>query len=270
MIRREEPWRDRVIAKALRMNDQIRISPVRLIDENNDQVGIVSTRDAMDRARGLGLDLVEVSPMEKPPVCRIMDYGKHMYEKKKKLKSSAHHNLPLKEIRIRPKTDVHDMEMKINRAIKFLGIGHKVQFTMLFRGRERFHQDRARGIFTNIVETLGDRVKVIGHPLMAGRRMTLVVQPATTGTKPPPKPKADARRKSAVAPKAEAAPKPEAVGKIETAPKVESSPKAEPAPTPAPNTEVVGKTDPAPETDPVSAAETRPNQEPHDKAEAKA
>ena len=244
------------------MNDQIRISPVRLIDENNDQVGIVSTRDAMDRARGLGLDLVEVSPMEKPPVCRIMDYGKHMYEKKKKLKSSAHHNLPLKEIRIRPKTDVHDMEMKVNRAIRFLGAGHKVQFTMLFRGRERFHQDRARGIFDNIVETLGDRVKVIGHPLMAGRRMTLVVQPATTTSKPQAKaaPKAASQGKTDPRPKTEPPPKPELAPKVEPAPKAEPAGKIEPDP----KTEVGGKAEPSPK------AEPQPNQEPHSKAEAQA
>ena len=258
------------------MNDQIRISPVRLIDENNDQVGIVSTRDAMDRARGLGLDLVEVSPMEKPPVCRIMDYGKHMYEKKKKLKSSAHHNLPLKEIRIRPKTDVHDMDMKINRAIKFLGIGHKVQFTMLFRGRERFHQDRARGIFTNIVETLGDRVKVIGHPLMAGRRMTLVVQPATTASKPQPKPKA--QPKADAGPKTPAAPKPESASKAESVPKTESAPETKAAPVPETKAVPVPETKavPVPETkaggqaEPASKAQTQPNQEPQDKAEVKA
>lgn len=149
-------------------------------------MGIVSTRDAMDRARNLGLDLVEVSPMEKPPVCRIMDYGKHMYEKKKKLKSSQQaHQQQLKEIRIRPKTDPHDLELKLNRAIKFLGDGDKVQFTMIFRGRERFNQDWARKIFDNIIEVLGERIKVIGHPIMAGKRMTLVVQPATTSTPKP-------------------------------------------------------------------------------------
>ncbi len=250
------------------MNDQIRISPVRLIDENNNQVGIVSTRDAMDRARGLGLDLVEVSPMEKPPVCRIMDYGKHMYEKKKKLKSSAHHNLPLKEIRIRPKTDVHDMEMKVNRAIKFLGVGHKVQFTMLFRGRERFHQDRARGIFTNIVETLGDRVKVIGHPMMAGRRMTLVVQPATTATKPQAKQqhKVESRPKTPVAPKTESPPKVESVPKPEAGGKIGPAPEVQPAS----KTEPGAKTEAPPEPEPATNAESQPDQEPHSKAEAQA
>jgi translation initiation factor IF-3 len=219
------------------MNDQIRISPVRLIDEDNNQVGIVSTRDAMDRARGLGLDLVEVSPMEKPPVCRIMDYGKHMYDKKKKLKSTHQHNLQLKEIRIRPKTDVHDMEMKINRSIKFLAAGHKVQFTMLFKGRERFHQELARGIFDNIVKTLGDRVKVIGHPVMAGRRMTLVVQPATVT----PKPQAKTESKKESRQKTEAHPGTEPQAKAEQPPRAEEPPRAEPQPNQAPRDKAEAK-----------------------------
>ena len=122
--------------------------------------------------------------MEKPPVCRIMDYGKFKYERKKRQKQgSAGHVMLLKEIRIRPKTDVHDRTIKMNRAKGFLGEGHKVQFTMLFRGRERFHKERAVGIFDEILSELGETVKVERRPIMEGRRMTMVVSPAKAGSR---------------------------------------------------------------------------------------
>ena len=121
---------------------------MRLIDENNNQVGLVDVKDAQFKAHNLGLDLVEVSPNSEPPVCRIMDYGKHLYEQKRKTKLSQkkQHVVSLKEIRLRPKIDDHDRDIKINRAAKFLDKGHKVQFTMLFRGREMMHVDRGREI----------------------------------------------------------------------------------------------------------------------------
>ena len=116
--------------------------------------------------------------METPPVCRIMDYGKYKYERKKRQKSaSAGHTIVLKEIRIRPKTDTHDREIKMKRAKDFLEEGNKVQFTMLFRGRERFHRERAQGIFKGILEEFGDTIKIERHPSMEGRRMTMVVAP---------------------------------------------------------------------------------------------
>lgn len=145
----------------------------------------MSTREALSIAMEAGLDLVEVSPMEKPPVCRIMDYGKHKYEQKKRLKTaSASHQVAVKEIRLRPKTDPHDRELKLKHAQQFLGDGHKVQFTMLFRGRERFNRDFARNIFKDIVEILGDKIKVEREPMMENRRMTLLVSPSkSTGKK---------------------------------------------------------------------------------------
>jgi translation initiation factor IF-3 len=123
--------------------------------------------------------------MEKPPVCRIMDYGKYKYERKKRQKQSAQaHTVTLKEIRIRPKTDTHDREIKVKHAKEFLEQGHKVQFTMLFRGRERFHRERAGDLFNAILEELDDTVKIERSPAMDGRRMTMVVSPVkpkTTG-----------------------------------------------------------------------------------------
>lgn len=140
---------------------------------------MIPTRDALAMAREAGLDLVEVSPMETPPVCRIMDYGKHLYERKKRLKTaSAGHTITLKEIRLRPKTDEHDRAIKMKRAQGFLDDGHKVQFTMLFRGRERFHRERGGVVFNAILEELGETVKVERMPGMEGRRMTMLVAPA--------------------------------------------------------------------------------------------
>ena len=149
-----------------------------MINQNQEQLGVIPRDEALNLARDAGLDLVEVSPTERPPVCRIMDYGKYKYERKKRQKASAgSHVVTLKEIRIRPKTDTHDREIKLNRAKAFLEAGHKVQITMLFRGRERFHRDRATEIFKSIVEEFGDTVKVERSPSMDGRRMTMVVVP---------------------------------------------------------------------------------------------
>ena len=154
------------------------MSPVRVIDQDQQQLGVIPTQEALNLARDAGLDLVEVSPMEKPPVCRIMNYGKYKYDRKKRQKVSAGaHVITLKEIRLRPKTDPHDREIKMNRAKAFLAEGHKVQFTMLFRGRERFHRERAREAFDAIIEELGDTVRVERYPAMEGRRMTMMVAP---------------------------------------------------------------------------------------------
>ena len=158
-----------------RCNEQIRISPVRLIGPNNEQIGIVETAEALRRAREAGMDLVEVAPNERPPVCRIMDYGKFKYQQKKHAKKSHEH--VLKEVRLRPKTDEHDREIKINRALKFLSKGDKVQFTMLFRGRERAHPEVALAIFHGILRELGDLVRVEREPRMMGRNMIMIVAP---------------------------------------------------------------------------------------------
>ncbi|MCH7592796.1 MAG: translation initiation factor IF-3 [Planctomycetes bacterium] len=140
--------------------------------------------EALNLARAAGLDLVEVSPTETPPVCRIMNYGRIQYEKKKRLKQGAgSHVIVLKEVRFRPKTDENDRLIKMNRARRFLGEGHKVQFTMLFRGRERMHRDRAREMFEALLAEFGEAVKVERRPIMDGRRMTMVVSPTKMGIK---------------------------------------------------------------------------------------
>ncbi|MHC4443517.1 MAG: translation initiation factor IF-3 [Planctomycetota bacterium] len=160
-----------------RCNEQIRLSPIRLVDQDNEQIGIVPTNEALERARAAGMDLVEVAPNERPPVCRIMDYGKFKYSQKKK-KKQKHHEQKLKEVRLHPKTSEHDREIKVNQAIAFLEKGDKVQFTMIYRGRERFHQELGYDIFKSIVEELGDKVRVERPPRSEGARTTMVLAPA--------------------------------------------------------------------------------------------
>jgi translation initiation factor IF-3 len=144
-------------------------------------VGILERYEAIGKAREAGLDLVEVAPQSVPPVCRIMDYGKWLYEQKRKIrlahKKSHHHTATLKEIRLRPETDKHDLEIKLNHARDFLEKGHKVQFTMFFRGRQMLHQDRGYEVFNRITESMQDLAKVERTGRMAHRRMTLLLVP---------------------------------------------------------------------------------------------
>ncbi len=145
----------------MRCNEQIRISPIRLINDQNEQVGIIPTLEAMRLAREAGFDLVEVSPMEKPPVCRIMDYGKWKYkQKKKEQKTHAAHVTQLKELRIKSvRIDDHDQTTKLNQAKKFLEEGHKVQFNIMFRGREMQHVDLGRNLMEKFKADLSELSK---------------------------------------------------------------------------------------------------------------
>lgn len=161
------------INQNLRCNEQIRVSPLRVIGENNEQLGILPNYEALRMAREAGLDLVEVAPNVRPPVCRLMDYGKWKYSQKKHVKK--HHEQQTKEVRLRPKTDVHDLEIKIRQSIRFFRKGDKVQFTMVFRGRERFRKEVALDVFKAVLERLGPRVKVERPPAMDGRHMVMIV-----------------------------------------------------------------------------------------------
>jgi translation initiation factor IF-3 len=135
----------------------------------------------MSRAREAGLDLVEVAPTSEPPVCRIMDYGKWQYEQKRKIreahKKHQHHTTTLKEIRLRPETDKHDLDIKLNHARVFLEKGHKVQFTMFFRGRQLLHRDQGYAILEDITQSMEDLAKIERPSRMSGRRMTLLLVP---------------------------------------------------------------------------------------------
>lgn len=179
------------------MNEKIRVSPVRLIDESNAQVGVVPVQEAMEKAREAGLDLVEVSPNSEPPVCRIMDYGKFLYQQKRKAKLSQkkQHVMTLKEIRMRPKIDSHDRQIKVSHAVEFLERGDKVQFTMMFRGREMMYVDHAREVMGGIVRTLQEVAKVERPVEMLGKRMTMVLIPAKMGG-PKPAGQADIQKRA--------------------------------------------------------------------------
>ena len=137
--------------------------------------------EAMSRAREAGLDLVEVAPTSEPPVCRIMDYGKWQYEQKRKIreahKKNQHHTTTLKEIRLRPETDKHDLDIKLNHAREFLAKGHKVQFTMFFRGRQMLHRDQGYSKLEEITQSMEDLAKIERPSKMSGRRMTLLLVP---------------------------------------------------------------------------------------------
>jgi len=136
---------------------------------------------AMGKAREAGLDLVEVSPESDPPVCRIMDYGKWLYEQKRKYRESRkktqHYTGVLKEIRLRPETDKHDLEIKTNHAREFLQKGNKVQFTMMFRGRQVLHNNKGYEIFNRIIESIQDVGKVEQPSTMSNKRMILLMVP---------------------------------------------------------------------------------------------
>ena len=127
-------------------------------------------------AQEAGMDLVEVAPTARPPVCRIMDYGKWKYHQKKKHKKGGQEQ-QLKEVRLRPKTDNNDKNIKIKRAIRFFGKGHKVQFTILFRGRERFHREIGFEILKEIAADFGERIKIERPPSMDGRKLIMILAP---------------------------------------------------------------------------------------------
>ncbi|WP_366946712.1 translation initiation factor IF-3 [Roseiflexus sp.] len=161
------------------MNNRIRAREVRLIDENGAQVGIVSIRDALSMAEERGLDLVEVAPNAVPPVCRILDYGKFRYEQSKKEREARKNQkqVEVKQIRLEPKTDDHDREVKAKQARRFLLEGDKVKFNLRFRGREIFHQEIGLEMLERMAEELRDISIVEQRPTMEGRVLTLLLAP---------------------------------------------------------------------------------------------
>lgn len=159
-----------------RVNEEIRVTPIRVIGADGQQLGILPTQEAMARAFDTNLDLVEVAPNERPPVCRIMDYGKYKYEKKKKSGQNTRHT-KTKEIRLRPKTGEHDITFKVKQAVSFLKHKDKVQVSVIFRGREMAHVEEGRRVMENVVEELVDVGKVETPPQQQGRRMICTIAP---------------------------------------------------------------------------------------------
>lgn len=182
----ERPAEDGHIAKKVedrtRINEMIRTSQIRVIDEEGGQLGIMTPRDALRVAEEKGLDLVEVAPNSVPPVCRIMDYGKYKYQQAKRVKESRknQHVIVIKEVKYRPKIDKHDFETKTNHVREFLEEGNKVKLTIMFRGREMAHPEFG----VEIIKKVAEQVKSLGTPeydvdrvRLEGRSMTLILTP---------------------------------------------------------------------------------------------
>jgi len=160
-----------------RINDQIRITPVRVVSSDGEQLGVIPTEEALNVAREAGLDLVEVAPNERPPVCRVMDYGKYKYQQRKKQNRSSSHHTKTKEIRLRPKTGQHDIDFKVKQAISFLQARDKVQISVVFRGREIVHVQEGRRVMEGVVEALVDHGKIELPPTQQGRRIVCTIAP---------------------------------------------------------------------------------------------
>lgn len=223
-MKREPPRRNEPTNK-YRVNRQIRVPQVRLINAANEQVGVISTDEARRMADEAGLDLVEVQPNAEPPVCRVMDFGKFKYAQKKKERGQSKAHSTLKELRVRPAIDPHDLEYRLVQGRKFLEEGHKVQVVCIFRGRQRAHPELGFNVMKRVNEALGDISKVESPPRMTGPRLTMLLSrkpghggpaaapgpaPAASASPAAPAPRAPAAEGAGDGPKPapKAAPKP--------------------------------------------------------------
>jgi translation initiation factor IF-3 len=165
--------------KELRINEYIRVREVRLVDADGNQKGIVATMQALQMAREAGLDLVEVAPQAQPPVCKLLDYGKYKFELEKKNRESRKHQkqIRIKEIRMQPKIDEHDLDFKTRHIREFLDEGNKVKVTVRFRGREMAHTELGKEVLDRILQMLQDSFIVEKPAQMEGRTMSLLLNP---------------------------------------------------------------------------------------------
>lgn len=161
------------------MNRQIRISPVRVISHTGEQLGVLPVDEALSRAQEQGLDLVEVAPLARPPVVKIMDYGKFKFEQAKAARAAKkkQHVIHLKEVKYRPGIDDHDFEFKTRHAREFLAGGNKVKVTMMYRGRQMAHVELGRDVLDRVAAELKDVCKIEQDPKLEGRNMTMVLAP---------------------------------------------------------------------------------------------
>ncbi|MEC9376779.1 MAG: translation initiation factor IF-3 [Candidatus Neomarinimicrobiota bacterium] len=160
-----------------RLNDNIKADEVRLISEKGEQLGVVPIQKALEKAQSLGLDLLEVSPNTKPSVCKIVDYGKLKYEakKKKQLSKKKQHVVKVKEIRLRPRIDEHDLQTKLGLGRKFLNNGAKLKVTLMFRGRELSRIDLGKLVLDRVIQELTDIAEVEKNIPLEGRRMSIIL-----------------------------------------------------------------------------------------------
>jgi translation initiation factor IF-3 len=176
-----------LIEKELRVNERIRISPIRVVGEDGEVLGIMSADEGRSLARERGLDLVEVAANSRPPVCRIMDYGKFKYEQSKKDRraKARQHQQQLKELKFRPKIEKHDLDFKLRNARKFLLENNKLKVTMVFRGREITHAEIGEGLLKRVAQELADVGAVESGPRLEGKSMFMLLTP----TNPAPRKK---------------------------------------------------------------------------------
>ena len=160
-----------------RLNDEITADEIRLISEKGEQLGIVSLEAALQQTQESGLDLIEIAPNGRPPVCKMVDYGKLKYEKKKKQQQSKkkQHVIKIKEIRLRPRIEEHDLMTKLNQGRKFLSNGAKLKVTLMFRGRELSRIDLGRNVMERVLEELADIAEVEKDIPLEGRRMSVIL-----------------------------------------------------------------------------------------------
>lgn len=189
----------------VRVNERIRVPQVRVIGDDGEQVGVLATREALALAQSKGLDLVEVSPTARPPVCRIMDYGKFKYEQNRRARKAKkkQHQTQLKEIKMRPKIEEHDYMFKVNHAREFLEERDKVKVTVTFRGREIAHQDLGHKLIQKVIAALGEVALVETPPRSEGRTLFTVLMPRpgkTGGGAPKSEAKTESRDGAAPAP----------------------------------------------------------------------
>jgi translation initiation factor IF-3 len=165
-----------------RINERIRVPQVRLIDEVGTQVGVVDTREALQMARDRGLDLMEVSPNSQPPVCKICDYGKFKYEKKKKDHEAKKKQtvIKVKEVQLRPQTEEHDLEYKFKNCRQFLIDGDKVKITIMFRGREITYADNGFKMMRQLADQVKDIASVESHPKLEGKKLIMILSPGAS------------------------------------------------------------------------------------------
>jgi translation initiation factor IF-3 len=211
--RRFEPVRP--VVQHARINDQIRVPRVRLIDETGAQLGIRSTDEAREYAYGKNLDLVEVAAQADPPVCRVMDYGKYRYAEEQKAKLARKHQqqIHIKEIKLRPKIGTHDFETKKGHVVRFLGQRAKVKVTIMFRGRETTHPERGHDLLMRLADDVKELGTIESPPVLDGRNMVMVLAP----TRQAAEKKAEVEEAAAPGAAAEAAVNGEPAGRVENA-----------------------------------------------------
>jgi translation initiation factor IF-3 len=168
-----------VVEPKVRVNQRIRAAKLRVISPDGEQLGILDLAEALAKSEEFGLDLVEVAPNVDPPVCKIMDYGKFRYEESKKdhERKKKQATVVLKEIKLRPKTEEHDLDYKVKRLKRFIADNCKVKVTVMFRGREITHPEQARLLIDRVLALVGDEVQVEQSAKFEGRNMTLVLAP---------------------------------------------------------------------------------------------